>query len=423
MTELWERFSYYGMRAILVLYLISESDANNPGLNWTEASALEFYGIYTAFVYLACIPGGIIADRYLGKKKSVLVGGGLLCCGHLLLSIDNFNIFLLGISLIIIGVGFLKPNISGLVGDLYEKNDFKREQGFFIFYIGINIGAFIASLVVGYIGEVHGWHYGFSMAGFGMLIGQIIYIKGYHHLEDVKVSKSVNKQKVTHIEKERLKVLLVSFLIVLFFWAAFEQAGGLLNIYTYEKTKRTVDLFNNWEIPASWFQSINPLIIILLGVTVSNYWINRKKLNKQSSSLFKMLVGLIIMGLGFIFMVFASLEYKDNFENSGNGYSSMYWLVLAYLFITIGELCASPVILSFITKLSPERFLSSIMGVYFASVGLGNMLAAKIGQTSSQYGETQIFFGISIFCISFGSILLLYLKSLNNLTHTKDEIS
>ena len=223
-------------------------------------------------------------------------------------------------------------------------------------------------------------------------------------------------------EDERLKVLLVSFTIILFFWAAFEQAGGLMNIYTFEKTKRTIEVLNNWEVPASWFQSINPLLIIILGVFISNFWINRKKLNKESSSLFKMLIGLIIMGSGFIFMTFASLEYQNNLNNTGDGYSSMYWLVLAYLFITIGELCASPVILSFITKLSPERFLSTIMGAYFASVGIGNMLAAKIGQSSSKYGETHVFLGICIFCVSFAFLILFYLKKQNRMTNHKDEI-
>ena len=410
------------MRAILVLYLISDSDSKNPGLNWSETSALEFYGFYTAFVYLACIPGGIIADKILGKKKSVLIGGGLLCCGHLLLSINNQNVFFSGILLIIIGVGFLKPNISGLVGDLYKKNDLKREQGFFIFYVGINIGAFLASLIVGYVGEVHGWHYGFSLAGIGMLVGQMFYVRGYSFLIENKNLKTYRKKNITNVEKDRLTVLLVSFSIILFFWAAFEQAGGLLNIYTFEKTKRTVDFLNDWEIPASWFQSINPLIIIVLGLTISNFWLKRQKLNKECSSLFKMVVGLMIMGSGFIFMVFASFEYQHNLNNYDEGFSSMYWLVLAYLFITIGELCASPVILSFITKLSPKRFLSSIMGFYFASVGLGNMLAAKIGQTSSKFGETQIFSSICIFCILFGFLILIYLRKLNNMTHTKDEI-
>ena len=410
------------MRAILVLYLISESNSENPGLNWSEDNALQFYGIYTAFVYLACIPGGILADRFLGKKKSVLLGGGLLCCGHLLLSINNLNIFFLGITLIIVGVGFLKPNISGLVGDLYDKNDVKREQGFYIFYVGINIGAFLASLVVGYIGEVQGWHYGFSIAGIGMLVGQLAYIKGYKLIDDKEKIRILKKHRLDQIEKQRLKVLLVSFTIILFFWAAFEQAGGLMNIYTFEKTKRTIEVLNNWEVPASWFQSINPLLIIILGVFISNFWINRKKLNKESSSLFKMLIGLIIMGSGFIFMTFASLEYQNNLNNTGDGYSSMYWLVLAYLFITIGELCASPVILSFITKLSPERFLSTIMGAYFASVGIGNMLAAKIGQSSSKYGETHVFLGICIFCVSFAFLILFYLKKLNRMTNHKDEI-
>ncbi|MAW02016.1 MAG: MFS transporter [Candidatus Pelagibacter sp.] len=420
-AELWERFSYYGMRAILVLYLVSSDKASNPGLNWSNADALSFYGWYTALVYIACIPGGILSDKYLGKINSVIIGGTFLCVGHIILSFQNIIFFYTGIISIIIGVGLLKPNISSLVGDLYKKNDLKRDQGFTIFYIGINFGAFFSSIIVGWVGEVYGWHYGFSIAGFGMILGQLIFIKGRKNLrEKAGTYKNIINKKISLIEFDRIKVLTVSFLIIIIFWAAFEQAGGLMNLYAFEKTDRTVSWLGDFEIPASWFQSINPLLIILLGIFISKFWIKVASNNSQISSIFKMLTGLIIMGSGFIFMFFASLEYEKNIAIYGNGYSSMHWIFLAYLFITIGELCASPVILSFITKLSPTRYISTIMGLYFASVGLGNMLAGKIGQYSNSFGEKETFIGITIFCTLVSSVIFLFLKKLNNLTHKAD---
>ena len=185
-TELWERFSYYGMRAILVLYLVSQTDSSNPGLGWSNAEAIKLYGWYTALVYISCIPGGIIADRFLSNQNAVFLGGLLLCFGHLSLAFQNMVFFYFGLILIILGVGLLKPSISSLVGSLYEENDMKRDQGFTIFYIGINIGAFLASILVGYVGEVYGWHYGFSMAGIGMVIGQTFFFLGGRGLESLK---------------------------------------------------------------------------------------------------------------------------------------------------------------------------------------------------------------------------------------------
>lgn len=412
-TELWERFSYYGMRAILVLYIVSSTDSINPGLGWTNIEALKFYGWYTALVYFACIPGGLISDNFLGKQKSVLYGGFLLCAGHLILAISEIIFFYLGICLIIIGVGLLKPNISSLVGNLYRKNDIKRDQGFTIFYIGINIGAFLSSLIVGYVGEKYGWHYGFSLAGLGMISGQIIYLKGLKHIKEIDKEIKTEKKSIftfTKIELDRIKLLILSFFLIIIFWASFEQAGGLMNLYAFEKTNRILSIFNNWEMPASWFQSINPLLIILLGMPISAFWIKRK-----FSSLFKMSLGIMIMGFGFIFMYFSSLEFNKY------GISSMHWLFLAYFFHTVGELCASPVVLSFITKLSPLKSLSTIMGIYFATIGFGNKLAGNIGEYSQKFGESETFLGITLTCTSFGLIIILFLKKLNYFSHGADK--
>ena len=421
-TELWERFSYYGMRAILVLYLISDFNDKNSGLGWSNKEAIMLYGWYTALVYIACIPGGIIGDRYITSKNSVLYGGFLLCAGHFTLAFQNELFFFTGLILIILGVGLLKPNISTLVGHLYQINDLRRDQGFTIFYVGINIGAFLASIIVGYVGEVFGWHYGFSLAGFGMLLGQISFLIGKKNIIEVSKETSLKnsihlrtkKQKFSSIELDRVKLILISSLILVIFWASFEQAGGLLNIFAYEKTDRYVSLLN-FEIPASWFQSINPLLIIILGYSVSVFWLKLKKKKILATSIFKISIGIIIMGLGFIFMIFASIESEIN------GKSSMYWLFFAYLFFTIGELCASPVILSYITKLSPKKLTASIMGIYFATIGLGNKLAGIIGQYSQALGEKLIFMGITTLCVLVGVSVIIIHKKLIRLSHGVDD--
>lgn len=416
-TEMWERFSYYGMRAILVLYLVAQTQGENSGLGWSNGEALALYGWYTMMVYVMSIPGGIIADKILGQKKSVLVGGVLLVLGHSVLAIEAMWAFYTGLVLIVCGVGMLKPNISTMVGGLYQQRDIRRDKGFTIFYIGINLGAFLSSLIVGYVGEVHGWHYGFGLAGIGMAAGLIQYLAGQKHLQHVGnylgASKNVEekeamKKPLTKNEKDRVAVLLISFLLVIVFWGAFEQAGGLMNIYTSEKTNR---MLMGWEVPATWFQSLNALFIVVLGTTVAAYWAKRKLKGKISTSLFKMIVGLIIMGTGFFFMTAATAQ----FESTGS--SAMYWLVLAYLFHTVGELCLSPVALSFVTKLAPLKYASLMMGVYFAMTGFGSKLAGLLGEWSESLGEYTIFTGIAVFCLILGFLVMSIRKRLEVLTH------
>lgn len=420
-TEMWERFSYYGMRAILVLYLVGEATAENAGLGWSNGDALSLYGTYTMLVYVASIPGGIIADKLLGQRKSVLLGGILLVAGHSILAIEEMWAFYSGLGLIIAGVGMLKPNISTMVGGLYKQGDIRRDKGFTIFYIGINVGAFLSSLIVGYVGEVHGWHYGFGLAGIGMALGLIQYLAGQKHLKHVgnfignsenAEEKAAAKRPLTKIEKDRVVVLFISFLLVIVFWGAFEQAGGLMNIYASEKTNR---MLMGWEVPASWFQSLNAMFIIFLGTSVAAYWAMRKLKGKVSTSLFKMILGLIIMGAGFFFMTAAAGQYESN------GSSAMYWLVLAYLFHTVGELCISPVALSYITKLAPLKYASIMMGVYFAMTGFGNKLAGLLGEASEKLGEFTIFTGIAVFCVGFGLLVMLFRKKLEKLTHGAED--
>ena len=479
-TEMWERFSYYGMRGILVLYLTAKTVGDNPGLGWLDAEALSLYGWYTMLVYVASIPGGIIADKILGQKRSVMIGGLLLVAGHGILSIEQMWAFYTGLALIIAGVGMLKPNISTLVGGLYRQGDERRDKGFSIFYIGINVGAALASLVVAVIADAYGWHAGFGLAAIGMVLGQAVYMFGQKYIVHVgnKPVKTIEKdddnvsigqifkeqfsstvpltvtillaivssagafffigdQKIAYIifflflslvvgmmitiyrdlkskvEKDRYLVLLLSFIIVIVFWGAFEQAGGLMNLYAENRTNR---MLMGYEIPAAVFQFFNPFYIILFAVPVANFWMWWKNRGKEASSLFKMANGVIIMGLGFVFMVFASMQYEEM------GESAMYWLALAYLFHTIGELCASPVALSFITKLAPVRYGALMMGVYFAATGLGNKVAGLIGESASEAGELTIFSGITIFCVIFGLLVIMLLKPLKRLTHKAEDL-
>ena len=420
-TEMWERFSFYGMRAILVLYLTRETLGDNPGLGWSSAEALALYGWYTMLVYVMSIPGGIIADKWLGQKKTVFLGGMLLIAGHLTLAVNNMVGFYTGLVLIISGVGCLKPNISSMVGGLYKSGDPRRDSGFTIFYIGINIGAAAAPLLIGYIGEVYGWHYGFGLAGIGMMIGQAIYLWGQKYLKDVgnfipasKLEGTKTNKPLTNIDKDRIIVLLISFIIVIVFWAAYEQAGGLMNIYTHDKIDRVIFGF---EIPASLFQSVSAIFVIIFGTIVASFWRKRQLKGKESSSLFKMAIGTMIMGTGFLMMTGAALEVQDG------GKAMLIWLILSYLLQVIGELSISPVALSFITKLAPLKYASIMMGIYFAAGGIGNKVAGLVGELATRAGELEVFTGIFIFCLLFGLLLLVFFKKLKALTHGAEEIT
>jgi len=420
-TELWERFSYYGMRAILILYLTAKTTDKNAGLGWDNVSALEVYGWYTMLVYVMSVPGGLLADRLIGQKKSVLLGGILIVIGHFVLVVDELWAFYTGALLIILGVGSLKPNISSMVGGLYAKGDVKRDTAFTIFYIGINIGAFTAPLIVGYVGEVINWNLGFGLAGVGMTLGLIVYIWGQRYLKTVgnfvPVEREVGTNKsvpLTAIEKDRMIVLILSFIIVIVFWGAYEQAGGLMNLYARDKIDRVMFGF---EVPASFLQALHAFFVILFGVPVAYFWTRWRNKGRESSSLFKMGVGTVITGLGFLLLAGAALETGTSLT----GKASIYWMFGAYFLHVIGELSISPVALSFITKLAPIKYASIMMGVYFMVTGLGNRLAAYVGEAAQSAGEYAIFMGVLIFCVSFGLLLIVFVKKLKKLTHGADD--
>ena len=422
-TELWERFSFYGMRAILVLYLTADTLGDNPGLGWTNAEALELYGWYGMMVYVMSIPGGLLADRWLGQKKSVLLGGLLIILGQFTLAIESITAFYTGLALIISGVGALKPNISTMVGGLYKKGDARRDAGFTIFYIGINIGAFSAPLLVGYYGEIVDWQLGFSLAGFGMILGQIVYVFGRKHLTGIGEAYSSSeentemmKKPLTQIEKDRMIVLGLSFLIMIVFWGAYEQAGGFMNLYA----KQTVDrVVFGYEIPASFLQSLHAFYVIILGIPMAGFWLMWKRRGKESSAIFKMAIGTIVMGFGFMALVGAAYEVSVLALEK----ASLYWLLLSYLLHVVGELSSSPVALSFITKLAPMKYASFMMGAYFAVTGLGNKVAGLVGEAAEKAGALEVFTYVTIFCLAFGLLLLVFVKKLKALSHGAEDES
>ncbi len=409
------------MRAILVLYLTAQSTGDNPGLAWTKKEALALYGWYGMFVYFMGIFGGYIADKYLGQKKSVLVGGVFIIAGQFALTIDNISAFYSGLVLLVCGVGLLKPNISTMVGGLYKKGDIKRDSGFIIFYIGINIGALLAPLLVGYIGEKIDWHLGFSLAGFGMILGQIVYVFGRKHLRGVgellknsATEAHLADKPLTKEEKDRVVVLLLSFLVVIVFWAAYEQAGGLMSLYTRDSVDRFVF---GWEIPTTFFQSLHALYVVLIGAPMAWLWMRWSKSGRESSSIFKMAIGQIIMAISFVALMVSVYEISL----SAIGKSPVHWLLLSYFLHVVAELSISPVALSFITKLAPVKYASLMMGAYFAITGFGNKLAGILGEAAQGAGEMTIFALIAGMCLVTGLLLLTLVKKLKKLAHGAED--
>jgi POT family proton-dependent oligopeptide transporter len=430
---MWERFSYYGMRALLVLFMTDQ--IMNGGMGLDDKSATAIYGIYTALVYVVALPGGWMADRLLGAQKAVFYGGIVIMSGHFVLAIPSTQAFFLGLILVVAGTGLLKPNVSAVVGELYAVGDPRRDAGFSIFYMGINTGAFLGPLVCGWLAQSSGlgWHWGFAAAGVGMLLGVIQFRLTAHHLGTAGLHPSqtgdaaidskrrkrgwtmaiigiaamvalvivgltggldldpvqVSEQStivivgmaiaffayvllfghLTSEEKKRTVALIVLLMGCAMFWSGFEQSGSSLNFFADRYTQLD---FSWFSIPSTWFQSVNSIFIITFAPVFAWLWVALAKRNLQPSTPAKFGVGLILLACGFLVMVGASTIVA-------NGDKAMpTWLIMTYLLHTFGELALSPVGLSVTTKLAPKRFVGQMMGMWFLATALGNLIAGQI---------------------------------------------
>jgi POT family proton-dependent oligopeptide transporter len=414
-TEMWERFSYYGMRALLVLYAVAATHAANPGLGWDSPQALKLYAWYTGLSYLTPMLGGWLADNYLGQRKAVITGGILMALGQFSLASPPATLgmsapwslaalgiafpaaptsFYAGLALLVLGNGFFKPNISTMVGELYAPGDARRDGAFTIFYMGINVGAFLAPLVCSTLGEdpAYGWRIGFLAAGIGMTLSVIIQLAfAQHYIGNLGVEPAARrslalaggqKQPLTPVERDRLRVIFVIFAFVVMFWAAFEQGGGLLNLFANEYTDRAVGSFT---VPTGWFQSLNPLFIVLLAPVFSMLWSRLGERGRNPATPVKMYAGLALVAIGFLLLVVAVFEMQRTADMK----AGMLWLVLGYLFHTMGELCISPVGLSVVTKLAPLRLGSLMMGVWFLINFVANTMAGYVGAFSEDMGRYE----------------------------------
>jgi len=387
-TELWERFSYYGMRSILILYLTSTAAQGGLGFDVKQASAI--YGWYTMSVYLTALPGGWVADYLTGARLAVLLGGIVIALGHFSMVFHSSSFVFLGMGLIAIGTGLLKPNISVMVGKLYRPGDMRRDSGFSVFYMGINIGALLAPLAVGYLAKgesfksflssigqdpAKSWHWGFGAAGVGMVVGLIVYLLSTRTLAGVgdKVPRRVKTATgterapaLTAGEWKRIAAILILFVFTMFFWAAYEQKGASLNLFA---DKNVLTEIGGKSFPAPFLQSLTPLFVILLTPLFSILWVALK--DRQPSSPAKFTLGLLLIGTAYLLMIPAAIL-------TAQGRVSFWWLVGLYFLEVCGELCLSPVGLSMVTKLAPARFVGLMMGAWFLATSLGNKLAGYL---------------------------------------------
>jgi POT family proton-dependent oligopeptide transporter len=472
-TEMWERLSYYGMRALLVLFMTDQ--IVNGGLELTDTSATAIYGIYTALVYLLALPGGWVADRLIGAQRAVFFGGIIIMCGHFVLAIPSINSFFIGLLLVVLGTGLLKPNVSAIVGELYTQTDARRDAGFSIFYMGINVGGMLGPLVCGSLAQhpSFGWHYGFAAAGFGMLFGvmQFHLTRGYlgtaglepAHAADAEKDAASRRRgwrilgvvlvaliafvilglngafeldpiaiargsagfiltvvalffvwmflfgKLTTIEKKRIVVFIVLFLGSSMFWSGFEQAGSSLNLFADRYTQ--LDL--GWiTLYSTWFQSVNSLFIIAFAPVFAWIWVWLAQRNLNPTTPAKFALGLLFLALGFLMMVIASTIV------AGGDKAMPTWLIMTYLFHTFGELALSPVGMSATTRLAPKRYVGQLMGVWFVSLALGNLIA---GQIAGDFDADNLqafpgqYWQIVLTAAGTGIILLLLTKPLKKL--------
>jgi POT family proton-dependent oligopeptide transporter len=414
-VEMWERFSYYGMRALLVLYMVKH--LFQPGHAETvigfaalrsvfeavfgplgvQPLASHVYGLYTGLVYLTPVFGGLIADRWLGQRRTVVLGAALMALGHFLMAFES--LFLIALFVLIIGNGAFKPNISTQVGTLYAPGDPRRDRAFSIFYVGINLGAFLAPLVSGTLGEHYGWHYGFTAAGVGMTLGLVIYLLAAPSLPpDVHtVESAAEKRPLNRDEWRAIVALCVLFVPVSFFWATYEQAGNTIALWADSYADRSV--FGLFTIPVTWFQAFNPFMIFALTPLIIALWARQAMGNREPSSVMKMAYGCFYVAAANLVMVAASAL-------AGSGTASWLWLFAYFVVLTIGELYLSPTSLSLVTKVAPARVVSLMMGVWLATSFAGGLLAGYLGSFWSGMGKSDFFMMIAIIAALAGVAIL-----------------
>lgn len=428
-TEMWERFSYYGMRALLVLTLVAATDDPDPGFGMSTSDALHLYGWFTGMVWFSPILGGWLADNLIGQRRAVQIGCLVIAAGQFTLSAavpGNLPLFYAGLVILVLGNGFFKANISTMVGALYPQGDARRDGAFTIFYMGINIGSFIAPLICSTLGEnpAYGWRYGYMAAGFAMLLAFVLQtFLGRTMLGEIGVQPSVKhalassggvKKPLSREEFDRLRVIFTVFIFCVLFWGAYEQQGGLMNLYAQERVDR---MLGGFEVPAGWFQSVNPFFIVTLGPVFAALWEWLGARRKNPPSPVKMYYGLALTGLGFLLMVGAT------YEQSGGAKANMAWLILALMFHTMGELCISPVGLSMTTKLAPLRVASLIMGVWFLTNFGGNIMAGYVGALAENQGDAAVFGGLAGSLFLFAVVLWALSGKLVRWMHGAEEIN
>jgi len=428
-TEMWERFSYYGMRAILVLYMVAPPAQG--GLGFDVKRAASIYGTYTMAVYLTALPGGLAADYLLGARLAVFLGGLVIAAGHFSMVFHSMNTFYLGMVLIALGTGLLKPNISAMVGGLYRENDPRRDSGFSIFYMGINIGAVMAPLVCGYLAQsdsfkrtlvsngfdpAKSWHWGFGAAGVGMILGLIIFLLFGKWLANVgnrirkkvvdTVSQAAANQPLTASDWKRIAAIFIFFVFTMLFWAAYEQKGASLNLFAKELVR--TEIFGI-GFPSSYLQSCTPLFVIMLAPIFSYLWVSLK--DRQPSSPVKFTLGLLFIGVAYLLMIPASML-------TAYGRISPLWLVGLYFLEVCGEMCLSPVGLSTVTKLAPAKLVGIMMGVWFLAASFGSKLAGYLSGffvAQNSWQLTKLYGGIAIGLLIATVILALLTPSIKRL--------
>jgi POT family proton-dependent oligopeptide transporter len=393
-VEMWERFSFYGMRAILVLFL---ADTARGGMGWSKAAASQLFGLYGFLAYALPVAGGYIADRFWGTHRSMVVGAVIIAAGHFSMAAPTTPTFFAGLALVAIGTGFFKVNASTMVGQLYDAHDARRDSGYTIFYMGVNVGASLGQFICGYFGESArwGWHYGFGAAGVGMLLGLAFYLRykpkylrgigdAPHRAraEAKEARPATPAAPLTREERDRVLALLIVVACTIPFWMAFEQAGSSMNFFAEERTQRLV---HGFLFPASWLQSVNSLVLILSAPFFAALWTALARRGREPSTPAKMAAAMVLMAVGFLFMV-------EGARRSDHGaLVSPLWLVAAYTFHTFGELCLSPIGLSFVSKMAPLRYASLLMGVWFGGTAISEFLAGQLAAFTDRIARGELF--------------------------------